>query len=684
MGQRHQLFVIAKVGGKYRCLSAIHHQWLYGFTALRRCKELLLIFQAADNRTPIQQELIWASKQPDSFWKTPLNYHLPESNIPFPYITTCLKLGASFEAAEGYYHSVLIEPFGMDFDGGDNNNGITIIDISQPHSPRYCFVDFIGMESQTEVELMSPLSASTYLWAYYDEGDPKFSELLEGFTPFKLITSSSLNETWPRDEWVDEPEENEGSEALPPQPAESIQTQTLKASAMNRLIEKTLADPEDGLDWMLQTELPAHFFPDLREILIDRAQTLEPSPAVLDLLCSALKGERKISLGAFQKFKAEDLRSLLSKLETDCPIESLDLSGHPSLSEAELKQLLEGITDLNTLYLMNMPQISLQGAIAALYDTRYMLRSFYHPDLFRLPLLNNQKEIKSVSEMFEVLRANHNVNTVTQVLWVGGGTEDFPRLENRRIDLDAIPKGEWRNEITHGRFALEDILLSPAKLVGGLSKFAEYSLSNDSLSLGIAEQGQALAGSLAMTAAAPSGSKYAVGALPSELYSHKGGMWPSKWPDLKMKDLKPGEWAILVTGMFPWEDKGKALEGRSLTKWRYAFITLEPQSEESPDLQKLQIELNPVEEDARQLKKKFKFVDVKTFLETTKVDAAEAQKIWEIWDAVEARYKAIGPCDEQDVYDLLTLFTESGAKASQGSDNDGGLIITGYSSAFVY
>jgi hypothetical protein len=35
MGQRHQLFAIAKIGGRYRSLAALHHQWLYGFTALK-------------------------------------------------------------------------------------------------------------------------------------------------------------------------------------------------------------------------------------------------------------------------------------------------------------------------------------------------------------------------------------------------------------------------------------------------------------------------------------------------------------------------------------------------------------------------------------------------------------------------------------------------------------------------
>lgn len=124
MGQRHQLFVIARINGRYRQLCAIHHQWLYGHTALRRCRDTLQIFGHAANRIPIQQELIAASKHDDDFWAAPRGdrYGAKNSHIPFPFIATCLVVGASFNA-DGYYHGVIMEPFHMAFDEGDNNNG---------------------------------------------------------------------------------------------------------------------------------------------------------------------------------------------------------------------------------------------------------------------------------------------------------------------------------------------------------------------------------------------------------------------------------------------------------------------------------------------------------------------------------------------------------------------------------
>ena len=123
MGQRHQLFVIAKINGRYRQLCAIHHQWLYGHTALKRCLDTLQIFGNPANRLPIQQELIAASKHEAEFWEN--DEKGKNSHIPFPFIATCLAIGASFSNS-GYYHQIIIEPFFMPFDGGDNNNGKSI------------------------------------------------------------------------------------------------------------------------------------------------------------------------------------------------------------------------------------------------------------------------------------------------------------------------------------------------------------------------------------------------------------------------------------------------------------------------------------------------------------------------------------------------------------------------------
>ena len=72
---------------------------------------------------PIQQELIAAAKHDDDFWvTTEYGDNSDEVWMPFPFIATCLVMGASFNI-NGYFHGVQFEPFTMAYDEGSNNNG---------------------------------------------------------------------------------------------------------------------------------------------------------------------------------------------------------------------------------------------------------------------------------------------------------------------------------------------------------------------------------------------------------------------------------------------------------------------------------------------------------------------------------------------------------------------------------
>lgn len=60
MGQRHQLFAVAKIASRYRVLAAIHHQWLYGEAAVARALQILKLFQA--NAPLLRQDLQYANQ----------------------------------------------------------------------------------------------------------------------------------------------------------------------------------------------------------------------------------------------------------------------------------------------------------------------------------------------------------------------------------------------------------------------------------------------------------------------------------------------------------------------------------------------------------------------------------------------------------------------------------------------
>jgi hypothetical protein len=105
-------------------------------------------------------------------------------------------VGSSLRPDEASHAVTHVLSFNMTYDGGDNNNGITVLDITDLENVRYCFVDFHGMESESEVDLMTPLSATTYLRAYEE-----FEGNVEDFEGLPLIDGRVLNSAWPDDKW---------------------------------------------------------------------------------------------------------------------------------------------------------------------------------------------------------------------------------------------------------------------------------------------------------------------------------------------------------------------------------------------------------------------------------------------------------------------------------------------------
>jgi hypothetical protein len=102
----------------------------------------------------------------------------------------------------------------------DNNDGITVIDITDPGSPAYCFVSIADMESEdTESEdhdvlpLRVPLSAEQYLRFYYpvtteeeemEDDDDQLREkvcleLIGTLRDEKMVTYEMLASAWPHE-----------------------------------------------------------------------------------------------------------------------------------------------------------------------------------------------------------------------------------------------------------------------------------------------------------------------------------------------------------------------------------------------------------------------------------------------------------------------------------------------------
>jgi hypothetical protein len=133
----------------------------------------------------------------------PFNWHDPRPE--FPFLSTCLVIGSSFNASIGQNDNVSLEPWNMAFNEGDNNDGVTILDVTNPEEVRYAFVFFNQEDGRTvEKPQHVPLTASEY-WAFYmDRQKPARLdvELLQFFKSRPVIDEESLASVWPHASWT--------------------------------------------------------------------------------------------------------------------------------------------------------------------------------------------------------------------------------------------------------------------------------------------------------------------------------------------------------------------------------------------------------------------------------------------------------------------------------------------------
>ncbi|KAI0062155.1 hypothetical protein BV25DRAFT_1772067, partial [Artomyces pyxidatus] len=225
MGQRHQVFVIARIRPhgdastppKYRCIAAFHHQWCYGSLPVRATHRFISLAKQKDNTEIIAAEIkaiqglygVWQQK-PD----------MPRVPAPFVAFLLATSWSIDLEFAEGgapYASGVSFNNGFLHADMGtcvnaDNNDGISIIDVTDPASPAYCFNRIGGL----------PLSAKQYVGRYYhipgvsdvdedDEDDDSIPYAAGGglsesvasaitlLDDIPMITIQMLAEAWPEE-----------------------------------------------------------------------------------------------------------------------------------------------------------------------------------------------------------------------------------------------------------------------------------------------------------------------------------------------------------------------------------------------------------------------------------------------------------------------------------------------------
>ncbi|KAL9013472.1 MAG: hypothetical protein Q9173_001828 [Seirophora scorigena] len=607
MGRRHQLFIIGKVNGHYRPLCALHNQYLYGQEALECCVDILNFLENPSNRMPIQQELMAAANKSDEFWPAQTrNFGKDSDEVPFPFIATCLSLGATL-GSDGDFRGTSVCQFYSTFDQGDNNDGtsasfstgLTIFDITDLDHVRYRFVarDHEQKDFFPRFRL-EPLPARTY-WGVYahrlrrNEPDESFP-LLQLFQGRGLVTVGALNGTWPHRKWHEissitgDEQQNHtkspkhaasGSAAATnaglssgkqlTEPWENTlpaRMKSLRDQSMDNLLELLLHSAHDNSGLVAEAEIFPDFLAKLRCRLYDNAATLQPTNPVIDLLHKALKEEAEVDISVFKEFAASDLALLVAKLRGG-RMRVLNLSNMPELTEPDLHQILDihqlpsamaepeaknsalatsSITDLRAIILLESPKISLEFLSEHLghYDV-------YHSALFRRPM-EREGTIAYFhrKERLKVLQFGA-ANIVSQLVWVGTTTiqagDSKLRLENGHCDWSSLKYSAeaYSHDVDqHTELKYKNFLLDVPSPAAKIVRSLQRLTQYLSKVSGLEDWPKAAARCFATTSNLDDDG-YSVGPFSTTLYQER-----SHGRDLvesgKNHALMPGQWAIIL------------------------------------------------------------------------------------------------------------------------------------------
>ena len=461
------------------------------------------------------------------------------------------------------------------------------------------------MESEREVQLMSPLSADTYLRAYYDLEDPKTAALnaqpaLDRFKGCTLVSVATLRDTWPEGDW-EKPETNnasgheDASKELPESALETTMMTSLRQLSLETVLGHLTDPTEEDLDILGGLDSYPDFRSSLKRKLVANAQAIHSSSHLIKVAVKALELDTDVDLRHFKTLPAQDLSLVVSKLRDRSNMASLNLSDRADLKEDELLQVLGPTSVCRLVYLLHNDHISLKflGAHLSQYD-------ILHSSLLRRLFIRQYRD-PHPSGQVEFLKQND----LAQIVWVGvpesAATNSEYRLSNGQVKWDTLELSSggdyWITTLEYRQWVINDTPLHVEKAVNGLLRLlrwcsAAYSLPKD------INHGAACAFA---TSSSIGAFDHGVGTISPGLYGDPSRNTYGKTVPVACVDA--GQWAlILVHEAYDAEDQMSLDESRrkhieqlsddqersdgkevphAIKRLRYALVRLLPESESS-------------------------------------------------------------------------------------------------------
>ncbi|KAF7960048.1 hypothetical protein EAE96_001648 [Botrytis aclada] len=161
---------------------------------------------------------------------------------------------------------------------------------------------------------------------------------------------------------------------------------SLRASSLVKVLNSAIASSLSELPQMLEkASLLSDFYPAAKSKLYADPTDVSNSASARRILSNVLRNENTIDLGPFELTSEQILEVLDEASQDSIDVISLNFSGNLNITESFLKEILIKYPRLETLYLLNTPQISLEKKIGLLRRTTIQL---YDTELLALPFVD--------------------------------------------------------------------------------------------------------------------------------------------------------------------------------------------------------------------------------------------------------------------------------------------------------
>ncbi|KAG2153528.1 uncharacterized protein EDB93DRAFT_222446 [Suillus bovinus] len=408
MGERQHIFVITRVrtagsgSTKYRCVAAYHVTQCQGAMALCCLYRFLGVVKHGSNREVIEAETSALHEKYCS------NEDLPAVCCPFITFLMAMCWSTKFitpgNPNVGYTQYSPLDENIIRNGGTDDQQDITVIDLTEVRSPTYCFVH-VARTANSGVDggippPRVPLSARQYLHAYTD-GDLHDDGHVTKLDSVKLINLDTLISVWPKEyKRTEIPQDvtSSGSEAFDFTLSEQVRK--LVGMPLLQSVAPELTKKSNARIPTITITQDTHDAYDIEQMydLWRAGKTFQVYGALQELVPFPRNGMPLLHSVVMKKLNDKNgLLSLADIALRDNQVEEilnmhgnkmrgLDLSHNSYLTAKIVPRILQLAPHLNKLITLGCPLIENDDVYKLLRDNRHLFRSLdalLHPSLLQ-------------------------------------------------------------------------------------------------------------------------------------------------------------------------------------------------------------------------------------------------------------------------------------------------------------